>query len=947
MAEKVPEPLFKHETQFRAAIDGLPDAFAILTAVRDNRGKIIDFVLRYANNAAARTARMNLADMTGRSLIELFPGFGQTNIFKTYVSVAESGETKVMDSGPFEMKIGEGKIQGIFELRITKLDDGLTVTWRDITENKKREYELAFQAHILANVSDAIFDVDDELNILSWNRGAETLYGFRAEEVIGKNLQSVLRVENTPEELEAMMQELRQNGTFSTQVTQHNSRGETIEVESATIQLTDTNGRVIGYTSVNRDITARVRAEEILRRNEEIFRLTFDHAPVGIEHILPDGKWLRFNKKFAEILGYEPEDLMQYTYRDVTYPDDLPAEEEQKKLLLERKSGSFSMEKRYFHKNGSIVYAILNCSVMQGSRDGSEYLVAVVNDITGLKRAEESIRRQKERAENLLVISHQATDSLSDYESVLDLIVKSTAEQLGDMCIIRLISGDGKRLQTAALYHPDEKQAEYIRRENEASPPGVNEGIHGRVMRTGKPVLYYINKDEQDDGTAEYPAYIRKYNAHSIMIAPLRTQGETIGTVSVMRYINKELYTEEDLIYLLSIADNLALTIQNSRLYDSMQKEISERRQIEISLLEQQGLLNTLVDNMPVGVWIFNEKGDILSGNKEVYAIWGGVKLVGLENFQEYKGWWSDTGRKLEPEEWAAARAIAKGERVLNQMIDILTFDGQNKTILNSAVPILDHKGKITGAVAVNQDITESRKRETELRETLNELERSNHELEQFAYVASHDLQEPLRMVASYTQLLAKRYQGNLDEKANEYIGFAIDGARRMQMLIRDVLQYSKVSGNLNKKEKVDIDQIIKDALSELHLEIMNTRAQVKISPMPSITADPAQVKQLFLNLISNSLKFQAKDQIPEIDINSVKKGSEWVFSVRDNGIGIDPEHNERIFMLFQRLHDRYMYPGTGLGLAICKKIVERHGGRIWLESEPEKGSVFYFTLPA
>lgn len=268
MTEKVPEPLFKHETQFRAAIDDLPDAFAILTAVRDNHGKIIDFVFRYANKAAAKTTRVNLAEIAGRSLIELFPGFGQTNVFKTYVSVAESGETKVMDSGPFEMKIGEGKIQGIFELRITKLDDGLAVTWRDITENKKREYELAFQAHILANVSDAIFDVDDELNILSWNRGAETLYGFRAEEVIGKNLQSVLRVENTPKELERMMQELRRNGTFSTQVTQHNSRGEIIEVESATIQLTDTNGRVIGYTSVNRDITARVRAEEILRRNE-------------------------------------------------------------------------------------------------------------------------------------------------------------------------------------------------------------------------------------------------------------------------------------------------------------------------------------------------------------------------------------------------------------------------------------------------------------------------------------------------------------------------------------------------------------------------------------------------------------------------------------------------------------------------------------------------------
>jgi len=227
------------------------------------------------------------------------------------------------------------------------------------------------------------------------------------------------------------------------------------------------------------------------------------------------------------------------------------------------------------------------------------------------------------------------------------------------------------------------------------------------------------------------------------------------------------------------------------------------------------------------------------------------------------------------------------------------------------------------------------------------ELARSNAELEQFAYVASHDLQEPLRMVASFTQLLAKRYRTKLDADADEFIGFAVDGARRMQLLLNDLLAYSRVGTRGKLFEPTDCNEVLQEALANLTAAIEESDAAVNAGPLPKVAGDEVQLLQLFQNLISNALKFHNPGQPPQIRISAQREGSNWVFTVRDNGIGIAPEHQDRIFLIFQRLHQRHEYPGTGIGLALCKKIVERHGGRLWVESAPGPGSTFYFTIPA
>jgi light-regulated signal transduction histidine kinase (bacteriophytochrome) len=246
---------------------------------------------------------------------------------------------------------------------------------------------------------------------------------------------------------------------------------------------------------------------------------------------------------------------------------------------------------------------------------------------------------------------------------------------------------------------------------------------------------------------------------------------------------------------------------------------------------------------------------------------------------------------------------------------------------------------------SLSVELDERRRAEQMLARYAEELERSNAELEQFAYVASHDLQEPLRMVASFTQLLGRRYRGKLDQDADEFIGFAVDGANRMQHLINDLLAYSRVGTRGKPLVPTDCNAVFKQARDNLAKAVEETSTVIYQAPLPVVLGDEVQLLQVFQNLIANAIKFRGAES-PQIQVTADRQGPNWVFAIRDNGIGIAPEHQERIFSIFQRLHQRSEYPGTGIGLAICKKVVERHGGRIWVESLPGKGSTFYFSIP-
>jgi PAS domain S-box-containing protein len=263
--------------------------------------------------------------------------------------------------------------------------------------------------------------------------------------------------------------------------------------------------------------------------------------------------------------------------------------------------------------------------------------------------------------------------------------------------------------------------------------------------------------------------------------------------------------------------------------------------------------------------------------------------------------------------------------------------DGREIPVEIGLRPIETAEGRFTLASII--DLSERRRREDELR-------RSNAELEQFAYIASHDLQEPLRMVVSYSELLAQRYQGQLDERADKYIRYAVDGARRMQRLVADLLAYSRVGSQGRPLEPVDAAQTVQRVQAALRAQILETRAKITATALPTVLADPTQLEQLFQNLIGNAIKFRS-DEPPEVSISARRERQFWRFFVRDNGIGIDMQYAERIFQMFQRLHERGRYEGSGIGLAIVKRIIERHGGQITLESRLGQGTTFSFTLPA
>ncbi|MFN3650121.1 MAG: PAS domain S-box protein [Armatimonadota bacterium] len=270
--------------------------------------------------------------------------------------------------------------------------------------------------------------------------------------------------------------------------------------------------------------------------------------------------------------------------------------------------------------------------------------------------------------------------------------------------------------------------------------------------------------------------------------------------------------------------------------------------------------------------------------------------------------------------------------------------DGTEFPVEISLSPIQSEEG--TSVISTIRDVTAQKEAQRALARQASDLRRSNAELEQFAYVASHDLQEPLRMVASYTQLLARRYRGKLDQDADEFIEFTVDGVKRMQELINDLLAYSRVGTHGREFAPVDCNRILERVLDNLQVAIEEREAEISVQPLPEVRGDASQLLQLFQNLVGNAIKFQKPGERPRVEVAAASEEEGWHFTVRDNGIGIEPEYAERIFLIFQRLHSRSDFPGTGIGLAICKKIVERHGGGIWVESSGS-GSAFHFTIPA
>jgi len=386
---------------------------------------------------------------------------------------------------------------------------------------------------------------------------------------------------------------------------------------------------------------------------------------------------------------------------------------------------------------------------------------------------------------------------------------------------------------------------------------------------------------------------------------------------------------------------------ESGKMRQGVAKETGRKR-VRKTILKREEYIDSIMQTVREPLLVLDGDRKVISANRSFYQAFQ-VKPGEVEGKVLY-----DLGNR----QWDIPKLRKLLEEILPKNTVFLDFEiehdfktlGRRIMVLNAS-RIFHETKRMQMILLAIEDITERKRAERELKQAealkqaVEALELSNMDLEQFAYVASHDLQEPLRMVASFTQLLAKRYQGKLDKDADEFIAYIVAGAERMQVLINDLLTYSRVDTRGESFEPIDSEAAFDQAIANLRVAIEKGEAVITHDPLPPLIADNSQIVRLFQNLLGNAIKFHGKEP-PRIHVSARQENNEWVFSFRDNGIGIAPEYFDRVFVIFQRLHSREEYPGTGTGLAICKRIVERHGGRIWVESELNKGSTFYFAIP-
>jgi PAS domain S-box-containing protein len=550
------------------------------------------------------------------------------------------------------------------------------------------------------------------------------------------------------------------------------------------------------------------------------------------------------------------------------------------------------------------------------------------------KRAEDALQRSEEEAKRLaqenaiMAEIGRIISSTLDIDEVYARFVEAV-RHLIDFDRISICTIDAEH-QTGTVAYEMGKEIPG-RGLGEVFP--LSQTVHEYIMKTRSSV--FVQTEDIPAMGKRYPFLLAALQVgfRSMISVPLISKDQVIGVLN-LRSVKPNIYSETSLKIAESIGIQIAGAIANTLLF-------AEHKRTEEALRESERKFKDLYDHAPLGYHEYNAEGYITNVNRTDLDMLGYTagELIGLPIWKLSVD--EDTVREQIMAKLAGTRPPGKAfERTYRRK------DGTTFPVLIEDRLILDERGVIKGIRSTILDITERERMEVALRQKTEELARSNEDLQQFAYVASHDLQEPLRMVTSYVQLLAKRYGGKLDVDANEFIDFAVDGAIRMRKLINDLLTYSRVGMQGKELSATDSEEVLAESVNDLKVTIEENGALVTHDPLPTVMADRPQLGQLFQNLIGNAIKFR-RDEPPRIHISASRNGNGWTFSVKDNGIGIAPEYSERIFIIFQRLHSRQEYAGTGIGLAICKKIVERHGGHIWVESEVGKGATFCFSLPA
>ena len=625
--------------------------------------------------------------------------------------------------------------------------------------------------------------------------------------------------------------------------------------------------------------------QDLLRGSEGYFRRIFESASDGMWIMDAHGMTTLVNPGMSQMLGYDPEDFIGRSYRDFLIPED---HQRADVGFASRKAGDRApREYRFRHRSGRIIWATITASVLRDESGVITGVVAMFTDVTAQRESD----RQREAALRLS-------------EEKFRGIVEAASEG------IWIISPEGKtqfvnpRVAEVLNYTPEEMLGrscfDFIH------PEDRPRAIRGLMQRKKGNIAPREYRCVRRDGSQLWV---------SVTGTPIHDESGNVTSVLVMCTDVTERRQNDERI-----------------------------RQLNAELMAKVSELETLLSVVPVGI-AFSYDVDCRTmrfnpAAQEIHGVDAGINpsktgaAAADLPFRILRD-----GVEIPGEDLPVQLAARTGESVRNVEYEVVRDDGRAIQLICSAVPLLNERAQPRGGVAAFYDITERKNME-------NALLRANAALEQFAYAAAHDLQEPVRNVIIYTQLLARLYGEKFDPDADDLIVQIVDGAKRMQSLIEGLLSYTRATNECEDTSRVESDAnaVFEDVIRNLHTAITVTEASVSRSPLPRVAIRHIHFVQLLQNLVSNALKYRGSER-PEVRVSALRQGRNWIFTVQDNGQGIPSEHHQRIFRVFRRLHGRDI-PGTGIGLAICERIVTHYGGRIWVESQPGTGAAFRFTLP-
>jgi PAS domain S-box-containing protein len=682
-------------------------------------------------------------------------------------------------------------------------------------------------------------------------------------------------------------------------------------------------GEIAGIIIFSEDITERKRAEEELRASRALLDDMIESMPAFAYAKDRDGRFTMVNAALSRLAGRPRETMLECTDYDLYPKADA--------------DGMRAMDLRVMTEETPIQYeetlnvegVVRTCLTAkfpirdpQGNITG---LGGVTTDITERKRREDDLRRLN-RVLRALKDSGQAMLRADDEWKYLNDVCKIIVEDCGH-ALVWIGFAEQDEARTVRPVAQAGFETGYLQSLNITwADTERGRGPTGTAIRTGKPVGC-VNM-LTDPAFAPWRGEALKRGYASSLVLPLLTDGKAFGAITVYAR-QADGFSAEETQLLVQLADDVAYCITSLRVRAA--KAEAER---------QLQLLSTAVESAVNGIAVTDRDARILWVNPAFTRLTGYTQAEALgQNPRVLKS--GEHPPEFYREMWAT---LLRGDAWHGELVN-RRKDGSVYHEEMTITPVRAGGAEITHFVAIKQDITERKRAQAELQRTAQDLDRSNRDLEQFAYIASHDLQEPLRAVGGYVSLLQRRFPKHLDAKALEYIHGASEGAHRMARLITDLLAFSRVGTRGGSFAPADLNAVLNEALHNLHATIHTTGAKVTWDALPTLPVDATQMMQLFQNLIGNAIKFQG-EQPPQIHVGARREDQRWVIFVRDNGIGIDPRYFEQIFQIFQRLHTRNVYAGSGIGLAICKKIVERHGGAIWVESQPGQGSTFFFSLP-